>query len=506
MTGCILKQRYYVLTPLSLLLGALVLIATLLLAFTSYQRSIAKTVSTYEQVLVSIDATLLQEMVQRNKRQLGVLESSLDKAAIARGESAASPVWAIANKIKRDTHYLYFYNARSGRIDSYPEWTIPPGYRPELRPWYQAMASNSSEPIWVGPYEEYSSHLQVLTMVQRILDDDGQLLGLLMVDMSFNYLRHALQRAISGKQIAIYITSREGGRLVVGHNMELLPDSHPEPYLHASGLEASLSGAYLKVELADIDWDLNLYLPPAMFQDSLGETLLMVVVPSLLLLATWVCSLLFLIRIFRQEQALVENSLSGIRHNGGLALPPSQQVWFVHDSLGEIDQVRTSLLQKQDALLCDPLTSIMNRRAFEQARGEFEQSGTSYWLVLFDVDNFKYVNDTWGHSVGDAVLCRVATILARTLGEGCVYRIGGDEFAALLPWDRFDVELRLSHLLERVRGLQWREFKASITLSAGGAPYPEMGDRVFDQADECLYQSKHQGRNCWHLTPLPPLS
>ena len=102
--------------------------------------------------------------------------------------------------------------------------------------------------------------------------------------------------------------------------------------------------------------------------------------------------------------------------------------------------------------------------------------------------------------MGDAVLFRVATIMARTLGEAQVYRIGGDEFAALLPWEQEEVEDRLTQLLTRVRTLQWREFEESITLSAGGARYPDDA-ALLDRADECLYQSKRQGRDCWHLSP-----
>ncbi|MGL5815846.1 MAG: diguanylate cyclase domain-containing protein [Aeromonas sp.] len=501
MTSCILKQRYYVLTPLSVLLGVLVLIATLLLAFTSYQRSIAKTVGSYEQMLVSIDATLLQEMALRNQNQLAVLEASLDKEAIARGRSAVNPSWAIAHQFKRDAHFLYFYNARTQRISSYPDRPLPADYHPQQRPWYRALASDSEELIWFGPYPDFGSDKQSLTLIKRVLDEQG-LLGLLMVDMSFESLQHALQRAMGNKPVAIYLTNRDSGQLVVGHNMALLPAEGTAIPAEITGCSASLHGVHLKVPLENIGWDLNLYLPPAVFNDSLWETLLMVVLPALALLTTWLCSLLFLIRIFRQEQTLVEETLSGIRRSGGAMIPTEQPVWFVHDSLGEIDQVRTSLLQKQDALLCDPLTSIMNRRAFEQDRAEFEQSDTPYWLVLFDVDNFKRVNDCWGHSVGDAVLCRVATIMVRTLGDRRVYRIGGDEFAALLPWGGAEVEQRLTHLLARVRSLQWREFKSSITLSAGGARYPDETKELFELADECLYRSKHSGRDCWHLAPL----
>ena len=74
----------------------------------------------------------------------------------------------------------------------------------------------------------------------------------------------------------------------------------------------------------------------------------------------------------------------------------------MHSSLSEIDQVRASFLQGQDALLHDPLTGIMNRRAFTQRRSELEESATPHWLLLFDVDNFKRINDNWGHTVGTA--------------------------------------------------------------------------------------------------------
>ncbi|MBL0512956.1 sensor domain-containing diguanylate cyclase [Aeromonas media] len=500
MAATIIKERYYILTPLSFLLGALVLVATLLLAATSYLRSIDKTLAGYDHMLTSIDATLIHEMVLANRRQLGVLEASLDKQAIARGGSAINGIWAIAHQFKHDAHFLYFYNTRFDRFDSYPDWQMPTGYQVQKRPWYQTLASDGEELIWFGPYQEFGGNAEVLTLIKRVKDDEGQLLGLLMVDMSFNSLQAALRRAMGSDQAAIYITERKGGRLVVGHNLSLLPAVSGTPSQGAV-LSVIREGCYLKQPLSDIDWDLNIYLPPAHFHDCLQDTLLMVVLPALALLGIWLCSLLFLVRIFRQEQTLVQRSLSGLVQDEALMeIQLRQRTWFVHGSLGEIHQVRNSLLQGQDALLHDPLTGIMNRRAFEQDRARLAQEDRPHWLVLFDVDCFKRVNDSWGHGVGDAVLFRVATIMARTLGEAQVYRIGGDEFAALLPWEREEVEDRLTRLLARVRALQWREFEESITLSAGGARYPDDAAALLDRADECLYQSKRQGRDCWHLS------
>ena len=504
MPATIIKERYYILTPLSFLLGALVLIATLLLAAASYLRSIDKTLAGYDHMLTSIDATLIHEMVLANRRQLGVLEASLDKQAIARGDSAINGIWTIAHQFKHDAHFLYFYNARFDRLESYPDWPVPTDYQAQRRPWYQALASDSDELIWFGPYQEFGSDAEVLTLIKRVKDDEGQLLGLLMVDMSFNSLQAALQRAMGSDQAALYITERKDGRLVVGHNLSLLP-AVSGASSQGAGLSVIRKGCHLRLPLSDIDWDLNIYLPPAHFRVNLQDTLLMVVLPALALLAIWLCSLLFLVRIFRQEQTLVQRSLCGLVQDEALMeIQLRQRTWFVHGSLGEIHQVRNSLQQGQDALLHDPLTGIMNRRAFDQHRLRLEQEQIPHWLVLFDVDSFKRVNDSWGHGVGDGVLFRVVTIMARTLGEAQVYRIGGDEFAALLPWEQEEVEDRLTHLLARVRALQWREFEESITLSAGGAHYPQEQGTLFERADEQLYRSKRQGRDCWHLSPTQP--
>lgn len=500
----LLTRRYYVLTSFSILLGALVLVVTLALAAVSYLRSIDKTVAGYGHMISSIEAALIHELVLANQRQLAVLEASLDKVAIARGEPADNPIWAVAHQIKRDSHYIYFYNSRFDRISSYPLWIQPAEYRAASRPWYQVLSMKGDELVWFGPYQEYSSQELILTLIKRVKDGEGKLLGLLMVDMSVNSIQQALQRAMGSNQAAIYISLRGSNRLVVGSKMALYDKANKTVDSHLLGLDVIWHGRHLKRELEDVDWDLNIYLPPAQFRDSLNEALLMVVVPLLSLFIIWFCSISFLVRVFRQEQALVSGSLTGIVQDPTRTKTSNHlNTWFVHSCLSEIDQVRASFLQGQDALLHDPLTGIMNRRAFTQRRSELDEIQTPYWLVLFDVDNFKCINDSWGHSVGDGVLCRVAELLTAELGTGAVYRIGGDEFAALLPWERHELESRLHHLLARVRNQQWREFKTPVTLSAGGAHYPDDGLFLFERADECLYQSKRLGRDRWHLFPYP---
>ncbi|KAL8188370.1 UNVERIFIED_CONTAM: hypothetical protein K2H54_000028 [Gekko kuhli] len=303
----------------------------------------------------------------------------------------------------------------------------------------------------------YGSDKQILTLIKRVLGLDGQLLGLLMVDMSFNAIQQALQRAMGRNQAAIYISSRGGEQLVVGCNMALYQPPVTTAGVVGSGLEVIWHGRHLRRELEGIDWDLNIYLPPELFHDGLEEALLMVVLPLLSLFAIWFCSINFLVRVFNQEQALVAGSLTGIVRDP-TQTPCQLKTWFVHSSLSEIDQVRASFLQGQDALLHDLLTGIMNRRAFTPAASM--TTGGTRW--------------------GDGVLCRVAELLVAELGSSCVYRIGGDEFAALLPWPRSELEAGLTRLLAREypmemnkRGMSALALLGSLLLVSGVAQASE---------------------------------
>lgn len=497
-----LNKRYYVLVPLSALIGLMILIVTIIMAIASYLRDIDMTVSGFGHMASSVEASLIHEMVKVNERQLAVLEASLDKEKIVRGGLADSPIWAIAHKIKPGNHYIYFYNLNADRIDSYPDWLPPPGYQAALRPWYQVTTMPGDELVWFGPYPEYNTNELILSLIKRVRDDQGQLLGLLMVDMSFDSLQQALQRTVGSNQAALYLTLRDSGQLVVGSNMDLLADHPIEQHQGQQwlGLDVLCHGTFLKRELADIGWDLNIYLPPVLFRNSLYEALQMVVLPLISLFAIWCCTLSLLVRIFRQEQALVSGSLTGIVRNLESSPPITKaNTWFVRRSLNEIDQVRARFLKGQDALLRDPLTGIMNRRAFEQHKSALELRGERFWLLLFDIDHFKGLNDSRGHAFGDQVLCRVANCLADVLGVSRVYRIGGDEFASLLQQPQDELAEKLNCLLDVVRHQQWREHKGQVTLSIGGACHSPVADPIFERADAALYRSKEAGRDCWHL-------
>jgi diguanylate cyclase (GGDEF)-like protein len=144
----------------------------------------------------------------------------------------------------------------------------------------------------------------------------------------------------------------------------------------------------------------------------------------------------------------------------------------------------------------DGLTGLHNRSAFDEAiAGEIERSrrfGSDLGLVLMDLDDFKDVNDDYGHPQGDAVLRAVARVLRETSREiDFAARYGGEEFAVLLPGCTLaDAQA----LLERLR----RAMPEDQTVSAGVACWDgaESAEELVGRADAALYRAKRSGRDC----------
>lgn len=152
---------------------------------------------------------------------------------------------------------------------------------------------------------------------------------------------------------------------------------------------------------------------------------------------------------------------------------------------------------RHDALH-DGLTGLLNRRAFDEvlatAAAQSERYGWRFALVLLDLDGFKSVNDRLGHAVGDLTLKAVAGELRHRSRVGdAAARIGGDEFALVLP--NAD-EAVVGELVERIqRAVEDAVPHAGVSLSAGHALAPDDGhqiDELFRTADRRLYEAKQR--------------
>lgn len=165
-----------------------------------------------------------------------------------------------------------------------------------------------------------------------------------------------------------------------------------------------------------------------------------------------------------------------------------------------IQQQNVAAAVRQSQL--DPLTRLENRRGMTKhlyaCADASTRQGTPFSLILADIDDFKQVNDTYGHNVGDEALSNVARILRDEVrGHDVVCRLGGDEFAIVLPrTSLFDANALADRLRTEVRDAIHPK-GARVTLSLGVAEFHhgEPLDSLMERADGALYAAKRLGRD-----------
>ena len=182
----------------------------------------------------------------------------------------------------------------------------------------------------------------------------------------------------------------------------------------------------------------------------------------------------------------------------------------LHDCLEETTSRAHAIERQLDKVeretLSDNLTGLGNRRALKQIVSElhqaYQETGDTFSLIVFDLDQFKSVNDTYGHAVGDAVLCKVARSIQDNLkGRDFPARHGGEEFTVVLPHTPLKPATIVAHHLrealgsKRLRIAETGEALGSVTASFGVAEIRshDTEQSLFDRANKALESAKLSG-------------
>jgi diguanylate cyclase (GGDEF)-like protein len=155
----------------------------------------------------------------------------------------------------------------------------------------------------------------------------------------------------------------------------------------------------------------------------------------------------------------------------------------------------------------DPLTGVPNRRMLELDLKRYGKLATRYKnhlsLIMLDLDNFKVINDTYGHQIGDEVLKEIARLIQRNIRDtDTLYRYGGEEFAILCPQTdkegAYELAERIRNSIKNHRFWVVGERYIYVTVSLGIASYPEDTEKAGELlaiADISLYKAKNEGKN-----------
>lgn len=177
---------------------------------------------------------------------------------------------------------------------------------------------------------------------------------------------------------------------------------------------------------------------------------------------------------------------------------------FVKKTYADTSILENKNLDMEKSANIDALTGLLNRRTIEtginralfRARGE----GHDFTLLMCDIDNFKHVNDTYGHDCGDQVLRNIASIIKNEVrADDVVYRWGGEEILIIVSGGAYIAR----NVAERCRKsieesvVVYEGVEIRVTITIGGASYYQGASRddLVNRADKHLYEGKHSGKN-----------
>lgn len=162
------------------------------------------------------------------------------------------------------------------------------------------------------------------------------------------------------------------------------------------------------------------------------------------------------------------------------------------------------VLDKVDDLQHDELTGLLRRKPYIKIVNDHLKKKVSFAFFMIDIDDFKSINDTYGHDLGDKVLIEVAKVLNNVHKNATVCRLGGDEFSILIPNIKDDIEaIKLANKLNKQINKLKIEGKVNLTISIGLTLVTKTSkytyEELYKKTDKVLYVTKNHGKNSYTI-------
>lgn len=452
------------------------------------------------------------------------------------------------NRVNRDFVELYLRNPADKERHVYS--VSAPGdrahvlridnYDPRLRPWY-AVAARQSQAVWSSVYNDYTSKEPTITLAKSVRDANQKQIGVVATDVTLSVLTDFLRSLSISKNGVAFVVDAEGMIVassgkespfkMIGDQPErvradrmetkLIRESYADirqwrqdklaqktPFTHRiSALSGTVSVAAAALgESTGLDWVTVVAAPQSDFMGSITRSLYDSIIIAC---ACVMLALVFGLRKFNQVLNDVRKLTDATKKigNGELFQPLSIDR---HDEIGQLAQ---TVNEMEHNLRIDQLTNVYNREfllaqiRFLQHQAAVENYVNAGFTLLFiDLDDFKLINDQYGHDVGDELLITLASRLkAATRSSDIVARYGGDEFVVLLRY--IDSPAAVVGIEEKIRTtventIRIAHDKIRIGISLGWAIFPidskDIG-ALFKIADTRMFEAKKDRKRCADL-------
>ncbi len=372
-----------------------------------------------------------------------------------------------------------------------------PVFDATTRPWFVHQGDAGIFSRYTQPYVDFFTQHQTVTLAKPVISTDGKLKGTLAFHFDLAAMSHTLRQMRPPVQGEFFVVNRQGQALLHSDNGKLFQKVISPQIL--SGMTAGEGEVFDKgsrtwyyyYSFTNPDWFV-------IYKVS-GHTLSMLAQHESIIIS-WGFALAGLIIITfglylrHASRGILMNIINAIK-TGDTNRAPGLEV-MLHKAI-ETNKERERAYVRQATV--DSLTGCKNRWAFDNDITALMAERQHFALALVDIDNFKSINDTWGHLSGDIVLRNVARegITILQAHELSLYRYGGEEFAVIFTAEHIAEASALLELWRiNVANRNWREEGLHVTFSAGlGEWHMETLDHLVSSVDEALYKAKRQGKN-----------
>lgn len=408
--------------------------------------------------------------------------------------------WHQFRALRNDIQYVYL-GTEEGTIFVAPAVVPDAHFDPRVRPWYIAAIASPGKTVWTDPYYSYTKRILVATVARAVLDDRGQVRAVFAINTALNRLSETL-KARSNQNGGYQMVINAKGILMAYPDTSrlLMPMEHPVWLTRMQGDSGLFldpdSGLYVAYHALTHQgwWVINVEPENrinATLQHALYNVLWMVALSSFLYFVVAFVWTRYFRRMTNELSTVIQAARKGPPHSAK-RMRELRQVYAELASVGK-DYEAVRLLAN-----LDKLTGLYNRRFFDDHLANSLKSGEPFFLGMFDLDNFKKINDTFGHQTGDQVLKRVSMIGQDLFNQyGWFCRYGGEELVVILQLEEQNQAYDLMEMMRHETAqMQWRESGLSITLSGGvvsvkGGTARECLERV----DALVYEAKRRGKN-----------
>lgn len=362
-------------------------------------------------------------------------------------------------------------------------------------PWYIKDPSSFSSVTYSEPYLDLNSGERKVNISIPTYNKQADMTAILSFELDIKQMGYSLRQKVAPMEGESFIVTRNGS--VVIHpdpslkNDVLVPKTVVEKMRNASGLvyDEDSNIYYYYYSYTNPDW-LFIYKVEeetisSIVWDESAKVIYAQLVSALMLIICWIL-------VHSVMKNMFMRVISSI--NSGTPFNATEEV-MAQELINNSQKVET--FRKQSTT--DELTGLLNRRAFDEKLAQNVISKKPFCLAMVDIDNFKSLNDTYGHIFGDIVLRKVAEY-----GMGVVefsgallFRYGGEEMAVVFESDDPEwAEEQLNQWRVAVEEHNWREKGLKVTFSAGMGSWEREDPEAFiARIDALLYEAKHQGKN-----------